>query len=241
MKGVFKAEFFKMSRSKLLWFLTLGNLAFLLLLLVENEVESSGIVQFLTNSDFFASASVMAALYGVVIANEYVSGYFKEAIFAGYTRRQVYSARYLAFSVGMVVILMLPYLLSLLFFFVQDGSGTTVFTVNGESFLTGWGLLFLYCFCFSAFFMMTTVIMKSYASIVFICIVYNMAAVFAHEIIPADALPIWLSYSFIGVTNKLLNIVREPGESIKVAAALLGQTILYAGIGYLFFTKEELR
>lgn len=88
--------------------------------------------------------------------------------------------------------------------------------------------------------MMFTMIGKSYAAVVFLCIIYNTVFVFVHEIIPQNDIPNGILYSFVGIQDKLFG-TKDVTECFKIAGALLIQTIVYTGIGYAVFTKRELR
>lgn len=237
MRHLLKTEFFKMSRSKILWTMTSIMLVYFIVALIQGSVETTNLISFL--SEIIFSISIMLPFYGIILAHEYIAGYFKDAIFAGNTKWQVYFTRYLAFFAGTVIIIFFPVLLITLFFFLKDGA-TEVFVNCDITLLADVGFLVLYCLCFSAFLMMFTMIEKSYAAVVFLCIIYNAVFVFVHEIIPQNDIPNWIVYSFVGIQDKLFG-AKDATECFKIVSALLGQTVVCTGIGYVVFAKRELR
>lgn len=237
MRNLFKTEFFKLSRSKALWVIVFLFLFCIYAFMVGKKVEAANLISFCTN--IILSFSLILPLYGIVLVNDFMAGYYKEAVFVGNTKWQVYFTRYAAFLIGILGIVFLPLIAVIAFYLSKDGA-TEIFANCDSSLLADLGFLVLYCTCFSAFVMMVVMIGKSYATVVFLCIFYNMMYVFVHEIIPQNDIPNWVAYSFLGVTDKLLQ-VKGATEALKIVGALLGQTAVCTGIGYAFFKKRELR
>lgn len=149
MKYLLKTEFFKISRSKTLWSMTSIMLLYLIVVLVQGNVETTNLISFLSENVF--TLSIMLPFYGIVLVYEYTAGYFKDAIFAGNNKWQVYFTRYLTFFVGTVSIIFFPVLIVTLFFLLKDG-GTEVF-VNCDITLLADGVFFLYTVCVSPLFL----------------------------------------------------------------------------------------
>lgn len=240
MKILLKTESYKLFRSRSLWVLIFFSLALLVLLRKQSGVSVMDI-QFWAEWNFLQMASVLAAFYGIVIAHEYISGYFMEAICRGYRRWEIYFARYLIFLLGTIFIILLPCLLCFLFSFLHKEAGLVSFMSSGRDFFVGFSFTVLYCVCLSSFFMMLTIITKTYSMVIFTCIFYNMAIVIIHEIIPAGALPWWVEYSFLGIRQNLFFQTMEAKKGISVFVSLIVQSVLYTVAGGYCFSKKELR
>ena len=240
MRTIFKTEFYKLSRSKSLWILMFFSFALLIIYIQQSGFLAMDI-QFWAESNFFQMAFMLVAFYGIVIAHEYISGYFMEAVSGGYRRWEIYLARYFAFLLGTILITLMPCLLGILFSFLRVGTKNALPMVKTGYFAVGFGFFALYCICISSFFMMLIIITKTYSMVVFICIFYNMAIIMIQEIIPAAMLPQWIACSFLGIRQSLFFQTMEAREGTLLLFSLLGQSLLYTGIGIYYFAKIELR
>lgn len=237
MKALFQTEFHKMLHSRCLIGLIFFNIIFLFILIGRKE-DPSHMIQYLAGSDYFETTSVFIGFYGMVIAHEYVAGYFKEVVCAGHLRWKVYMVRSAAFLLGSMMIFLLPSLFAFLFFLLREGN--LLFVLQMKYYRMGLIFLVLYCVCISAFFMMVTMIAKTYAGVVFICIFYNMLMILIHEIIPADILPEWIGYIFVGMRQEIFFQEMEIRKAVLIIFLLLVQGLCLTGIGMFYFTKKEL-
>jgi len=237
LKNLIKTEFFKLSRSRTLWGMTTIMCIYLFIASLVTEIEAVELIPFLLDNIF--TLSITLPMYGIVLAHEYTAGYFKESIFSGKTRIQVYMSRYLSFSSGIVMILLLPVLAIIAFYFIKDG-GIELIVACDAALVVDVICLVLYCFCIAAFLMMCIMIEKSYAAVVLLCIIYNIVYVFINEIFPISDMPNWVRYSFVGIQGELF-ITKDSLEWMKIGVTLLGQTLIFNGIGYVVFKKRELR
>lgn len=238
MRVLLRTELYKLLHSKWMWTFTIFTSVFAVFLM-EKSKSPENMVQFWAESDFYQMVSVLVVLYGIVIAHEYVSGYFKEAVCAGHLKWEVYLVRYFAFFIGTLVILVSPCFSTLLLSSWIKGKRLTLPQLG--SFFIGIAFLVLYCVCISAFFMMLSVIVKTYSMIVFSSIFFNMLVVVIYEIIPVESLPGWIKYSFAGISHTMLFQPMEIERGLLMLFSFLGQSTLYTGIGVFYFMKKELR